>query len=202
MRRPVDTALVESFDRLAPDVISYDSEPNIRYRSFMSFCFDGRFLAPSDDTQFLAQRSFHKSFDARGVSPPEPQLVAALASVVADVLDDELLPNARYSIGVNQIRVVATPDRDGIPAPPFHRDGFDFSCHIAVARRNVVGGVSVLALGSSRPIPLVERCLGSGEYLLFDDRHFVHTATPVRCGHDATAHGVRDMIILDFARIS
>jgi hypothetical protein len=104
-----------------------------------------------------------------------------------------------YAVGINLVRVVADNTNMGSPAPGLHQDGYDFSCHVNVARQNVSGGASLLASGSKSSDVILEYVLQPNEFIFFNDRELYHTATPItqRIAGEETW---RDMVIIDLIK--
>jgi hypothetical protein len=196
--------LLQSFDRLRPDTIAYNKTGGAtRYRSFGAFRHAESQFVPADELlpHFNTQKDYHTSH-----ARPNPLDDEVVASNAMQLLLDEVAPCLpisvdSYAIGVNQIRVVADDERMGSPAPGLHQDGYDFSCHIAVGRRNVAGGISIVAKSPRADDVVIEQCLNPGEFLFFNDRALYHTATPVTCRIGGTP-AARDMLIVDFIRLA
>lgn len=191
-----------SFDRLEADPVDYRlTDVCSRFRRFGAFrASGGRVIYDAAlETFFNHMRPFHARFDARSVAPLLRESLdgGEFEGIVRAVSSNPILGGASFAVGVNQVRVVATPEAPGSTAPGLHQDGYDFSCHVAVSRRDVSGGVSVL---SRSPLPqnaFFERCMEPGEFLLFDDRRLYHTATAILPAPHAS-RASRDMVILDF----
>jgi hypothetical protein len=196
--------LAASFEGLAPDTISYNrASGGSRRRHFGAFKYgDGWFSrCPSLSDCFNGQRDFHLEYEERqpqglSASLVDGGIVMTLLDQIAPALP---IPLEAYAIGVNQIRVTADDDNMGSPAPGLHQDGYDFSCHLAVGRRNVSGGTSIISLSKKPDDVVFEHNLHPGEFIFFNDRAVFHTATPVTCRIGGFM-AARDMIIIDFVR--
>lgn len=199
--------LVSAFDRLAPDVIDYRNTGfQSRYRCFSSYRIENCTvcLAPKLEPLFNGDRNFHvKNTEANRVPSPDTELVAsgAIETFIAALVPAMPLQNIEsFAIGINLVRVVANDTNMGSPAPRLHQDGYDFSCHVNVARHNVSGGASLLAT-SAQPVDVIlEHALQPNEFVFFNDRKMFHTATPITqriTGEDTW----RDMIIVDIVRL-
>ncbi|WP_394828669.1 2OG-Fe dioxygenase family protein [Pendulispora albinea] len=190
------------FDHLEPDVVDYKNNGfHSRSRRFGAFAFTGERF--EHDPALLEHFNKPKKFHAQTVARhPAPLTEASLASGVCDELLQTVLAfsplkwGREYFFGINFVRVRANDQFMGAPAPGFHQDGYDYSCHINVARQNVSGGTSILAEEPSPDAIAVECDLKPGEFVFFNDRTMYHTASPVtpRCGGHETW---RDMIIVD-----
>lgn len=199
--------LASAFDRLGPDTIDYRAtEFQSRKRCFSCYrIVDGAArLDPERELLFNGDRDFHvKKTGGNRVPPPDADLVAsgAIESFVAALLPAMPLRDPEsYAIGINLVRVVADSTNMGSPAPGLHQDGYEFSCHFNVARRNVSGGASLLASGPQPSDVVLEHVLQPNEFVFFNDRTMFHTATPITqriAGEDTW----RDMIIVDLVRL-
>ncbi|MFI0737600.1 2OG-Fe dioxygenase family protein [Streptomyces sp. NPDC021100] len=123
---------------------------------------------------------------------------AALATVVRTLR--ERLPGPRDGMdacGVHQIRVVATTDAEGHPAPEgVHQDGHCYVAQVLIRRENVEGADSRL-YGLDR-VPVHEALLTTPfETIVLDDRRVFHGVTPIRPAAGA-GRGVRDMLLVDY----
>jgi hypothetical protein len=102
-----------------------------------------------------------------------------------------------WEVRVHQIRVVASPESPGNPAPEgIHQDGTDFLTLHLVNRQNVVGGESTIYDLDRKPIhrfTMMERL----DSVIMEDPRIMHGVTPV---HSADGHsiGFRDLMGLDF----
>jgi hypothetical protein len=203
---PFHSELTESFNQLTEDTISYNrTGASTRRRGFGAFRYvDGEFQHdPELSVYFNARRDFHVDHADKKPNPLIPEVIQskaynALLNHVAPCLPIEL---SQYAIGINQIRVVADDDKMGSTAPGLHQDGYDYSCHICIARRNAAGGTSIVSTSQNADDVVLEQVLQPREFVFFNDRSLYHTATPVTCrigGSIAT----RDMIIVDFVRRS
>jgi hypothetical protein len=102
-----------------------------------------------------------------------------------------------WEVRVHQIRIVASIDEPGLPAPEgIHQDGTDFLTLHLVRRHNVVGGISTL-------YDLERRTLQSYtlrnplDSLIIDDSRIMHGVTPVYPVAGCT-EGTRDILGIDF----
>ena len=202
--RPFHPAFIASFDALTPDVIAYDkSEFKSRFRHFSCFRWSGEnyYEDATVLSLFNGERPFH-TFHAQ--TQPTPMAKDIVDSgIVSDLLYDVTQPlpldRTQYFIGVNQIRVIADKDHTGSPAPGLHQDGYDYSAHLNVKRKNVKGGRSLISTSPDSSDMLLEHYLQPGQYLFFNDKTLYHTATAVECD-DPSEESYRDMVIIDFVR--
>ncbi len=129
---------------------------------------------------------------------------AVLRALVRTLWDH--LPGPRAGVdtcGVHQIRITATADTEGHPAPEgVHRDGHHFVAQVLIRRENVAGGESCLyhpgERPGERPVPVHRASLTAPlETIVLDDRRVLHGVSPIRPTPGA-ARGVRDMLLVDF----
>jgi hypothetical protein len=108
-------------------------------------------------------------------------------------------PGQRWEVRVHQIRVVASPDEPGQPAPEgIHQDGTDFLTLHLVHCQNVTGGVSTIYHLDRNPIQsyTMQEPLDS---LILEDPRILHGVTPVH-PEDGRTTGSRDLLGIDFIR--
>lgn len=199
--------LPAAFDRLSPDAIDYrDTDFQSRRRCFSCYNIEDSAVrfAPELDPLFNGDRNFHvKKTSANRVPLPDAELVAsgAIESFIAGLVPAMPLRDIEeFAIGINLVRVVANKTNMGSPAPGLHQDGYDFSCHVNVARHNVSGGASLLATSARPADVIVEHALQPNEFVFFNDRKMFHTATPIT--QRITGENTwRDMIIVDLVRL-
>lgn len=123
---------------------------------------------------------------------------AALHTVVRTLRDR--LPGPRAGIdscGIHQIRVIATPDAEGHPAPEgIHRDGHCYVAQVLIGREGVEGAESSLYDLERNP---VHKALLTGQWetIVLDDRRVLHGVTPIRPA-SGVREGIRDMMLIDY----
>jgi hypothetical protein len=201
---PVDPIIASSFADLAPDVIAYNRSSFVsRFRSFSAFRWDSaRYVASGEsEAHFNQRRAFHTDYNAAAPNPLSDRLIqsGAMAELLAEVTRGLPIERSTFHVGVNQIRVVADDDHMGSPAPGLHQDGYDYSCHLNVTRRNVSGGTSLISKSRAPEDLVLEHNLQPGEFVFFNDRAMFHTASPV-CRKIGGHLAWRDMLIFDFVR--
>mgnify|MGYP003402740609 FL=1 len=96
-------------------------------------------------------------------------------------------------IGIHQIRITASPQHQGNPAPEgIHRDGVDLVGIFCVNRSNIAGGETHL-YKTKDTSPIFTKILNPGELLVFNDRQFFHFTTPLQ--PTSAAIGYRDVFV-------
>jgi hypothetical protein len=102
-----------------------------------------------------------------------------------------------WEVRIHQIRIVATVDEPGRPAPEgIHQDGTDFLTLHLVRRQNATGGESTIYNLDRRPIRscTMREPLDS---LILEDPRILHGVTPVHPA-DGLTKGIRDLLGIDF----
>ncbi|MFI8941737.1 2OG-Fe dioxygenase family protein [Streptomyces syringium] len=173
-----------------------------RFRRYGSFRLLPDRLEKLPHTAFFQDRTVNKVNGGvdRLFAPLDDSVAsgAALRTVVRTLFDR--LPGPRTGIdtcGVHQIRVTATEDAEGHPAPEgVHQDGHSYVAQVLIRREDIEGAESTLYDLDRRRIhhavlttPL--------ETIVLDDRRVLHGVSPVRPAPGART-GVRDMLLVDF----
>jgi hypothetical protein len=105
--------------------------------------------------------------------------------------------DATWEVRIHQIRIVASPEEPGLPAPEgIHQDGTDFLTLHLVRRLNVVGGESTIYDLDRKPMQryTMSETLDS---LILEDPRIMHGVTPVHSA-DGRSLGIRDLMGVDF----
>jgi hypothetical protein len=119
-------------------------------------------------------------------------LVAALADRLPGAFDRE-----SGGVGVHQIRITATRDAEGLPAPEgVHEDGHHFVAQVFMGRTGVQGGTSQIYDREHRPL-LRTTLTEPFETIVIDDRRVFHGVDAIEPA-DGHRTGVRDMLLVDF----
>ncbi|MCC3767711.1 2OG-Fe dioxygenase family protein, partial [Streptomyces sp. UNOC14_S4] len=194
-----------SWDDLPPDTHLGTDRP-YRFRRYGSFRVHGSRLERLPHAAFF-QHGTGRLFAPLTASVAEGAVLRALVLALR-----ELLPGPREGIdtcGVHQIRVTATADAEGHPAPEgMHRDGHAYVAQVLIRRQDVLGAESSLhapgdaaggADGDADGARVLHRALLSAplETIVLDDRRVLHGVSPLRPAPGA-ARGIRDMLLVDF----
>jgi hypothetical protein len=102
-----------------------------------------------------------------------------------------------WEVRVHQIRIVATVEEPGDPAPEgIHQDGTDFLTLHLVGRQNAIGGKSTIYDLDRQPIRsfTMREPLDS---MILEDPRILHGVTPVHPA-DGLTKGIRDVLGIDF----
>ena len=118
----------------------------------------------------------------------------AFKEMVLTFFDFCRLCSTPTEIGVHQIRILASPQQLGDPAPEgVHRDGVDLVGIVCIQREQLEGGETHL-YQTKEGDPIFTKILNPGELLAFDDREFFHFTTPINA--ISKENGVRDVFVL------
>jgi hypothetical protein len=97
-------------------------------------------------------------------------------------------------MGVHQIRIVASKNEQGEPAPEgIHQDGFDFVGIFCINRADISGGETHL-YREKEGAPIFDKVLQPGEFVMVNDRTLYHYASAVAPIGDQ--QGVRDVFVI------
>jgi hypothetical protein len=102
-----------------------------------------------------------------------------------------------WEVRIHQLRIVATPEEPGLPAPEgVHQDGTDWLTLHLVRRHNIVGGETTIYDLGGKPIQryTMQDTLDS---LILEDPRIMHGVTPVHSADGRTV-GMRDLLGVDF----
>lgn len=105
--------------------------------------------------------------------------------------------SATWEVRIHQIRVVASPEQPGKPAPEgIHQDGTDFLTLHLVRRHNIMGGETTIYDLDREPIQsmTMRETLDS---LILEDPRIMHGVTQVYPA-DGQSVGIRDLLGIDF----
>ncbi|WP_171166703.1 2OG-Fe dioxygenase family protein [Streptomyces sp. I05A-00742] len=195
------TTFTESWNDLPADAHLGTDTP-YRFRRY------SRFRIHPDRLERLPHVAFFQDETVNRVNGGVDRMFAPLADDVAggSALDTivrtlrERLPGPREGMdacGVHQIRVVATRDAEGHPAPEgIHQDGHCYVAQVLIRRENVEGADS--RLYDLERVPVHEALLRAPfETIVLDDRRVFHGVTAIRPAA-GVERGVRDMMLVDF----
>ena len=154
------------------------------------------------------QRLEHKYFEqstkvnqlAGGIKRDFPELDERLPDLeefqrlVAAFVDFSKIDPMVTEMGVHQIRIVASKDEQGEPAPEgIHQDGFDFVGIFCIKRDGISGGETHLYRAKDQP-PIFDKILQPGEFVMVNDRTHYHFTSAVAPVGDNT--GKRDVFVI------
>ena len=136
---------------------------------------------------------------AGGVKRDFPELDESLVeleefqTLVASFIDFSKIDPMVTEMGIHQIRIVASRDEQGEPAPEgIHQDGFDYVGIFCIKREGISGGETHLYRAKDQP-PIFDKVLVPGEFVMVNDRELFHYASAVAPTGDT--QGVRDVFV-------
>jgi hypothetical protein len=200
--------LREDWNHLEPDRFLRDGA-TFRLRRYGRFSWDpaGDTLTPlpHEPYQQPADENPYAAGAARQFAPLLPATVQnpilhALVRCTYDQLPVDAEPQ-RWEVRIHQIRIVATPETPGLPAPEgIHQDGTDFLTLHMVGRHNVIGGETTIYDLARQPLfsYVMQDELDS---VILQDPRVLHGVTPVHSA-DGRSVGTRDLLGIDFIKLS
>jgi hypothetical protein len=153
------------------------------------------FVQPEDSNPLYVgrDRHFERLTDAF-LNDPLLHRILKLLGRITTALDDA----PEWSAKVTPFRVLASADDAGQPTPEgLHRDGVTLVTSLLIARRNALGGQSLVLDLSGRRL-LATTLRGPGTVLLGDDRRTLHGVSPIR-PRDPARPAQRDVLVITFA---
>ncbi len=162
-----------------------------------------RFTGTPGNLQRLEHKYFVQSTKvnqlAGGIKRDFPELEESLLDLeefqmlVASFIDFSKIDPMVTEMGIHQIRIVASRDEQGEPAPEgIHQDGFDFVGIFCIKRDAISGGETHLYRAKDQP-PIFDKVLVPGEFVMVNDRELFHYASAVAPTGDG--QGVRDVFV-------
>ena len=162
-----------------------------------------RFSGNPQNLQRLEHKYFVQSSKvnqlAGGVKRDFPELEEGLIeleefqTLVASFIDFSKIDPMVTEMGIHQIRIVASKDEQGEPAPEgIHQDGFDYVGIFCIKRDEISGGETHLYRAKDQP-PIFDKVLVPGEFVMVNDRELFHYASAVAPTGDT--QGVRDVFV-------
>ena len=162
-----------------------------------------RFTGTPENLHRLEHKYFIQSTQvnqlAGGVKRDFPELdenliqVPEFQTLVAAFIDFSKIDPMVTEMGVHQIRIVASKNEQGEPAPEgIHQDGFDFVGIFVIQRRDITGAETHLYRTKDQP-PVFNKVLQPGEFVMVNDRSHYHYTNAVAPTGDG--EGVRDVFV-------
>jgi hypothetical protein len=192
----LDTACFEPyFDNLPVDPYI---QGHFRRRRFSRFTGTPENLHRLEHKYFVQSAQINKL--AGGIKRDFPELDDCLLEVgefqrlIAAFIDFSKIDPLVREMGVHQIRIVASRNEQGEPAPEgIHKDGFDFVGIFCIKRQAISGGETHLYRAKDQP-PIFDKILQPGEFVMVNDRTLYHYASPVAPTGDGP--GTRDVFVI------
>jgi hypothetical protein len=114
--------------------------------------------------------------------------------LVSRFVDFSKIEPETTEIGIHQIRIVASTNQVGEPAPEgIHQDGFDFVGIFCISREHLLGAETHLYENPSQP-PIFAKELHPGEFVLVNDRKLYHFTTGMK--PVGATEGTRDVFVM------
>jgi hypothetical protein len=163
-----------------------------------------RFLGEPENLIRLEHKFFEQSSSvnrlAGGIKRDFPELEEELVRLqefqllVSRFIDFSKIEPETTEIGIHQIRIVASPDQVGEPAPEgIHQDGFDFVGIFCINREHLSGAETHLYEHPSQA-PIFAKELHPGEFVLVNDRKLYHFTTGMK--PVGAVEGPRDVFVM------
>lgn len=192
--------VLDAFGNMPRDRHSLSRMRQIRLGQYMAYLDENEWvLALLPRRDYVQSARFIKLNEAGGVPRFREQLEVDPTPFVGHVLDN--LPvdrSAMFQINVNQIRVVANAQFQGVTVPEGpHRDGHEFSVIAVVRRHNVHGGETQVIDPQTGDI-LLRQTLHENQAILIDDERFIHYASNIDVAEGES--GYRDIWVIEINR--
>lgn len=114
--------------------------------------------------------------------------------LVSRFVDFSKIEPETTEIGIHQIRIVASTNQVGEPAPEgIHQDGFDFVGIFCISREHLLGAETHLYEHPSQA-PIFAKELHPGEFVLVNDRKLYHFTTGIK--PVGATEGTRDVFVM------
>lgn len=192
--------VLDTFNFMPRDGHSLKRLRHIRLSQYFGYLEEGQWIfALLPKRKYIQSAEYIRLAEAGGVlrhreqleCDPSPLMTAVLNSLPID-------PAENYHINVNQIRVIANSEFNGVTVPEGpHRDGHQFSVIVVAKRQNVTGGETQIIDPASREI--VHRAvLDENQAVLIDDERYIHYATDIKPAKGSD--GYRDIWVIEISR--
>lgn len=174
-------------------------ESDYRFRRLSHFSVEG---------DRLIQQPHRRFFQGKQVNPLLGDVVREYAELEDELVQQEAFQRMVWEfyqfcqvcspyreIGVHQIRTIASPHKQGNPAPEgIHRDGVDLVGIFAVDRHHIRGAETHLYRSQQEQQPVFSKVLHPGELLIFKDDQYFHYTSPIKA--TGYGQGTRDVFVL------
>jgi hypothetical protein len=190
-----------SLDKLKRFFVNLPVDPylkeNYRFRRFSRFKVTSNTLVKLPHSYFLQNKEYNPLLgDLKREYPELDNKLIELEDfqkIVLEFFEFCQLCSTFNEIGVHQIRIAASSQHIGSPAPEgIHRDGVDLVGIFCVNRERIEGGETHL-YKSKNDRPVFQKILNLGELLVFSDRQFFHFTSPIKA--ISSEDGIRDVFV-------
>ena len=191
---PVET-LTPSFETLPVDPYL---KAGYRFRRLSHFKVEGDRLIKLPHRRMFQSKSYNSLLGdvIREYEELDDSLIEleAFQQLIWEFFQFAQLCSTSTEIAVHQIRITASSDQAGNPAPEgIHRDGVDLVGIFSVNRQKIEGAETHL-YQSKNDAPVFSKVLSPGEFLVFRDDQFFHFTSSVQ--PTTSEQGVRDVFVL------
>ncbi|MGK7875165.1 MAG: 2OG-Fe dioxygenase family protein [Xenococcaceae cyanobacterium] len=174
-------------------------EGNYRFRGLSRFKLSDHRLVKFPHSLFFQSKEYNPLLGdvVREYSELDDALIELedFQKIVLEFFEFCKLCSASQEVGVHQIRIVASPQEVGQPAPEgIHRDGVDLVGIFCVNRERIEGGETYL-YKSKDGNPIFTKILNPGELLVFNDHQFFHFTSVIKA-ISSQEKGIRDVFVL------
>jgi len=173
-------------------------EGNYRFRRLSNFVISSNNLVKLPHSVFFQSKDYNPLLGdvAREYQELDDDLIQLeeFQKIVFEFFKYCQLCSQHNQIAVHQIRTIASQERMGNPAPEgIHRDGVDLVGIFCVNREQISGGETCLYKNKNGS-PIFQEILNPGEFLIFNDKPFLHYTSPIKPTSDRL--GIRDVFVL------
>jgi hypothetical protein len=171
---------------------------NYRFRRLSHFKISGNSIVKLPHRPFYQARQYNPLLGNLVREYPEldDELIQLedFKRIILEFFEFCKLCSTYKEIAVHQIRITASPEQIGEPAPEgIHKDGVDLIGIFSVNRERIEGGETHL-YKSQDESPVLNKILNPGEMLVFSDKEFFHFTSAINA--IALEGGVRDVFVL------
>ncbi len=190
-----------SLDKLKNFFVNLPADPylkgNYRFRRFSRFKVSSNTLVKLPHSYFFQNKEYNPLLgDVKREYPELDNKLIELEDfqkIVLGFFEFCQLCSTFDEIGVHQIRIAASSQHIGSPAPEgIHRDGVDLVGIFCVNRERIEGGETHL-YKSKNDRPVFQKILNLGELLVFNDHQFFHFTSPIKA--ISSEDGIRDVFV-------
>lgn len=189
-------------DKLKPFFSNLPADPylagNYRFRRLSHFQISGRSIVKLPHRLFYQPKQHNPLLGdvVREYAELDDELIELtdFQRMILEFFEFCKLCSTFKEVAVHQIRISASPEQIGKPAPEgIHRDGVDVIGIFSVNRERIAGGETHL-YKSKNDSPVFNKILNPGEMLVFGDGEFFHFTSAINA--TSLESGVRDVFVL------
>ena len=190
------SAFSQSFNNLSPDP---HIEGDFRLRGYSRFSGHPPNLKHLRHQEFVQSKDINSLYGGicRDFAELDDSLIALpqFEQMIQSVIEFFGLPPDKTILGVHQIRIVCSTEKQGLPVPEgVHQDGFDLIALCCISRQDVSGAETRL-YEDPKCDPLYTCTLQPGDIIYCNDRNLYHYTSPIQPVFD-DKEGSRDMFVV------